>query len=137
MDGFGGGVIVDIGVKQKKKFNIRQHIIMLLRRGFLRSAVRYEAIKRAKVGPNQYKCEQCGEIFRYKDINVDHILPIVDVRFWDGYEEVIKRLWCLNEQGNPDSKGLKVMCKKDHAVKTADEREQRKYWRQMRKKNET
>jgi len=63
-----------------------------------------------------YKCASCGEEFTLKDINMDHIDPVVDpaVGFvdWDTY---IERLFC-------DESNYQALCVGCHKEKTASEK---------------
>lgn len=79
-----------------------------LRRIWGRSKQRQNALKKAKIKYGHYKCECCGEVFRRKDINVDHIVAIGRFKDWDTY---IKRLFC-------ESNKLAVLCISCHAEKT-------------------
>lgn len=75
-----------------------------LRQAWSRSKRRFAVLKRAKIDTNQYKCEQCGGVFKYRDITVDHRIPCVDpVLGWQGVGEFAKRLYCEVE-------GLQALC---------------------------
>jgi 5-methylcytosine-specific restriction endonuclease McrA len=80
-----------------------------LRRVWLRSPMRTQALRDARVARGAYKCAECGEIFKVKEIQVDHIIPagtlIGDL---GGF---VERLFCPAE-------GLAVKCKPCHAAKT-------------------
>lgn len=62
-----------------------------------------------------FKCADCGGLFKRHEIDVDHISPVVDpvdgMTTWDDF---INGLFC-------DSDDLQVLCKNDHAKKTAKE----------------
>ena len=64
---------------------------------------------------DKYRCAMCKNLFRFNEIAVDHIDPVVDpiagFTSWDNY---ISRLFCV--QGN-----LAVLCHFDHAIKTKRE----------------
>ena len=91
---------------------------------------RYEALKLAMVGrkldpatgklSNRYKCADCSELFKLNGVEVDHIDPVVSIEGnaydWNIY---IKRLFC-------DADGYQILCKECHAIKTKNERTQRK-----------
>jgi len=66
-----------------------------------------------------YRCNGCAKEFTSKDVQVDHIKPIIDplVGFttWDDY---INRLFCEKEN-------LQVLCVDCHKIKTAQEREEK------------
>lgn len=67
-----------------------------------------------------YECAMCNLHYPVKEVQVDHILPVIDpivgFRSWD---EVIDRMFC-------DSNNLQVLCKSCHKMKTAEEREAKK-----------
>jgi len=107
----------------------RSFITSAIRSGFRRYPNKYIALKNAflKRKKNKasgrlaahYRCAQCKKAFPNKDVQVDHILPVVDpvVGFvnWDTY---IQRMYCAVEN-------LQVLCKKCHAVKTKEERKKK------------
>jgi 5-methylcytosine-specific restriction endonuclease McrA len=66
-----------------------------------------------------YKCAACDVDFPAKDVQVDHIKPIVSVaagfKTWDDF---INKLFC-------EAKNLQVLCKPCHKVKTGHERKKR------------
>jgi hypothetical protein len=63
-----------------------------------------------------YKCATCNGSFPAKEIQVDHILPVIDPSMgfitWD---DVIKRMFCEKE-------GYQVVCKPCHQTKTNAEK---------------
>jgi 5-methylcytosine-specific restriction endonuclease McrA len=101
----------------------------------LRTATRkwppkYEALKAANVGRRldkatgklsyRYKCAGCGKAFKQKDVQVDHIFPVVDPqKGFTNWDEYIDRMFC-------DVEHLQVLCTECHSVKTQNEREERK-----------
>ena len=66
-----------------------------------------------------YTCNECKREYPAKEVNVDHVLPVVDphVGFvsWDVF---IDRLFC-------DKDNLQVLCSACHTKKSAKEREVR------------
>lgn len=77
--------------------------------------------KAARVSRGKYRCNSClGENFGPTDIQLDHILPVIDEEIgfvdWNTY---IDRLFC--EEDN-----FQVLCKPCHASKTFFEQEIRK-----------
>lgn len=100
-----------------KKFNLKSLIIAKLRRLWLFSPLRREALKGAsKVGKNgtTYKCALTKKYFTKEMVTVDHIEPVVPVSGWDGWDGYINRLFCPLE-------GLQVLSKAAHEVKTKKE----------------
>ena len=105
-------------------------ILSLLRKGFSRFPAKYETLKKASVGrktnkatgrlAEHYKCAKCKKEFVKVDVEVDHIVTVVDVdKGFTSYDEYIDRLFC-----SPDN--LQVLCSKCHKEKTKEERERRK-----------
>lgn len=105
---------------------------------FVKSALRaasrrwppkFQALKDACIGKKldpatgklsfRYKCAGCGNIFKAKDVAVDHIHPVVDIEGFKGWDDVIERLFC-------EVDGLQVLCHTCHSVKTANEKAMRK-----------
>lgn len=114
-------------MKARKLFNKKSYAIALLRRGSYRAPMRYQALQRAKVMYGRYTCAACEGIFARKDIQVDHIAPVVNVSGWDGFDLFIDRLFC-------DSEGLQVMCKPCHKAKSQKENASRPRVKRIRKK---
>jgi 5-methylcytosine-specific restriction endonuclease McrA len=83
-----------------------------LRRTWGRSKQRQSALKAAKVSYGHYRCAKCGEVFRRKDIQVDHRIPVGKFVDFDTY---IERLFC-------DSKQLDILCVGCHKIKTASDK---------------
>jgi 5-methylcytosine-specific restriction endonuclease McrA len=79
-----------------------------LRRTWGRSRQRQSALYNAKIAYGQYRCAKCGNIFRRKDIEVDHIDAVGKFKNFDTY---IERLFC-------DSNKLAILCKDCHKKKT-------------------
>jgi 5-methylcytosine-specific restriction endonuclease McrA len=105
-------------------------IIAALRSASQRYPPKYETLNKAKVGKEvnkatgriaeHYKCASCKEKFVLKNVQVDHILPVVSTK--EGFVNwniFIESLFC-------EAKNLQVLCKPCHATKTALEREKRK-----------
>jgi 5-methylcytosine-specific restriction endonuclease McrA len=95
--------------KAKKTFAINA-----LRRASYRHYGRYNALKRYKLGRNEYFCNACGWVSGKKDFQLDHIISVVPVSGWDGFDGFIDRLFC-----EPD--GYQLLCKSCHQVKSAEE----------------
>jgi 5-methylcytosine-specific restriction endonuclease McrA len=64
-----------------------------------------------------YKCAECSNEFVAKDVQVDHIEPVIDPYLgFTSWDEVIKRMFC--EVG-----GFQVLCKQCHSIKTNAEKQ--------------
>ena len=91
--------------------------------------VRYAAVKQAFVrdGINPatgrkcklHKCEDCGELFPAKDVQADHVDPVVPLTGFDSWDNVIARMYC-------EIDGYQIFCKPCHQKVTAEERRIRK-----------
>lgn len=107
----------------------RSFVISALRGAFRRFPNKFLVLKNAATGKKinkatgkeamHYKCKKCRKQYTQKDVQVDHVSPIVDplVGFttWDDY---IERLYC-------DTTNLQVLCKTCHTAKSKDERARR------------
>lgn len=74
--------------------------------------------KRKKV---RYECAGCGALIRRKDIEIDHIDPVVPIgRHMEdmSWRELFSRLFCSVDN-------LQVLCKKCHREKTGREKKER------------
>ena len=101
---------MEIQEDTKQTFMIQQ-----LRRISYKWPPRTEAKKRAWVSRGYYRCASCKEVFHYKKMQLDHIIPVIDpVKGWIGYDDFINRLFC-------DSSGFQYLCKSDHQEKTKKE----------------
>lgn len=98
-----------------------------LRRASLQWPARNEALKRARKERGKYQCAMCEELFPVQKVQLDHILPVVNVKTgftnWDDY---ILRLL-------PDVDGFSVLCIQCHSNKTSIEDHQRTFHNQNRK----
>ena len=66
-----------------------------------------------------YVCNSCKKEFPSKEVNVDHILPVVDpITGFVDWNTFIERLFCKEEN-------LQVLCSKCHTEKTKQERQVR------------
>jgi len=67
-----------------------------------------------------YKCAKCKKHFVATDVQVDHVLPVVDPKVgFIGWDSFIDRIFCEIEN-------LQVLCKPCHKVKTEEEKAKRK-----------
>lgn len=102
---------------------------------FVKSALRaasrrwppkYECLAGAYVGKQinpksgrlakHYHCASCSQSFPAKDVQVDHIAPIIDpYKGFTGWDDVVNAMFC--EKDN-----LQVLCTECHKAKTAQER---------------
>jgi len=107
----------------------KSFVISALRTATRRWPPKFEALRNAftirktnqKTGKlaQHFKCAACSNEFVAKDVQVDHIEPVVDPKSgfqtWDNY---IDRMFC-------EAFNFQVLCKPCHAEKTAAEKQLR------------
>jgi hypothetical protein len=115
--------------KHKKPVNRKAFVVASLRRASLKWPPRNEAMRLARVKRGLYKCKMCSGLYRSKEIDIDHIIPVVSLRNgftnWDDY--IINML--------PDVDGFQILCKTCHLVKTNLEDTMRDKFSKSEKKN--
>lgn len=118
-----------MATKQWTEGRLKTFITSVLRGGYRRYPPKYEVLKEASVGKKlnkktkrqalHYVCAKCKKEYPGKEVNVDHINPVVCPKQgfvdWDVF---IKRLFC--EKDN-----LQVLCSGCHDKKTLKERKSR------------
>jgi len=63
----------------------------------------------------EYKCKKCGEWFKQKNVQVDHIIPAGSLKSFEDLGGFVERLFT-----NAD--GLQVLCTECHDIKTKKEK---------------
>jgi hypothetical protein len=105
----------------------RSFVTSTLRAGSRKWPPKYETLNAAKTEKKinkatgrlaqHYLCAMCEQEYTQKDVQVDHIKPVIDPKkgfvSWDTY---IDRMFC-------EGKNLQVLCKVCHAEKTKIEKE--------------
>ena len=115
--------------KEWTEGRLKSFITSTLRGGFRRYPPKYDSLKEAQVGKKinsksqrlamHYKCNRCKEAFPAKEVQVDHILPVVcPKKGFESWDIFIARLFCSSDN-------LQVLCKVCHGIKTKDERVKR------------
>ena len=107
----------------------RAFIISALRAYMKRFPPKWKALKAAMVGKKinkrtgrlaeHYLCASCGDFFVARDVQVDHIDPVVSPE--EGFQDwwtYFNRLYC-------EADNLQVLCKQCHKEKTNAERKER------------
>lgn len=61
-----------------------------------------------------YKCNKCGGVFPLKEVQVNHIVPVVPVEGFTTWDEVVSRMFCEKD-------GLEVLCIPCHRLVTQEE----------------
>lgn len=105
----------------------KSFIVSALRSGTQRYPPKYTTMNSAKtvkkVNPKSgrlaqhYKCAGCLNEFPAKEVQVDHIIPVVGPEGFTTWDDYINRLYC---SGN----NLQVLCLDCHGIKTKLEREE-------------
>jgi len=77
--------------KRKNRFHLRTRIERGLRRVWLHSPLRYQAIKDAFIERGKYRCAVCEGIFKAKELQVDHRYTIGHLAGynWDLYIQAL------------------------------------------------
>lgn len=109
---------------------LKSFITSVLRGGYRRFPPKYECLQDAFVDKrlnektkrvsSHYRCNACKKVFPTKDVNVDHIKPVVDPEIgFTTWDEFILNLFCEKEN-------LQVLCSDCHTIKTKMENTSRK-----------
>lgn len=100
---------------------LQGYIIGVLRRGFSRCWSRrfvLEAAKAVYLEGNRrrvhFRCACCSMMYDRKEVQVDHIIPVIAMAGFDNFDAIIARMYCGPE-------GLQVLCKSCHKLKSKDE----------------
>jgi 5-methylcytosine-specific restriction endonuclease McrA len=106
-------------------------ITSVLRAGSRRWPPKYETLREAatekKINPKTgrlaqlYLCATCCGEWSSKDVQVDHISPIILPTGFTTWDMYIERLFC-------DKDNMQVLCISCHKVKTQEEKELRKQY---------
>jgi len=107
----------------------RGFVVAALRTATRRWEPKYKALIEAEVGrrvnkttnklAKHYRCNHCKEVFPAKEVQVDHINPVVcPVTGFENWDVFINRLFCEKEN-------LQVLCKECHKIKTQQEKKER------------
>lgn len=103
-----------------------------IRRVFGRSELRQRVIQNGIVKGHKdpkrkavkfwVKCQECGKMEAKSNVQIDHSEPVVPVnRSFEemSFDELVDRMWC-------EEKGLSILCKPCHAIKTKAENKERR-----------
>lgn len=104
----------------------RTFITSALRAGARRWPPKYETLNAAKtekkINPKtgriaqHFRCEMCQQEFTQKEMEVDHIRPVIDpVEGFKSWDKFIDRLFC-------EANNLQAICKGCHKEKTKQEK---------------
>lgn len=111
-------------------------IVSVLRSGTRRYPPKYETLDEAKTLKKiniktgrlaqHYKCAVCLLDYPAKEVQVDHIIPVVSSDGFTDWNSFINGLYCPKDN-------LQVLCVPCHDIKTKGEREQATLSRKIRK----
>ena len=117
---------VDGEVKQKRP-HLKRFLINILRRATYKWPARNDSLKNAKKDKGLFQCKSCDELFKQKEVCIDHIIPVVSPKTgFTTWDEYIEKMF-------PEVEGFQVLCKRCHDVKTELEDQMRKYHNNKRK----
>lgn len=106
-----------------KKFR-DQFVMRQLRLATYRWPYGHMAMQRASIERGFKKCESCQGTFASKEVQKDHIVPVIDVqRGFTSWDDVINRLFIK-------SNDYQILCLSCHTNKTNIENEMRKKYGQ-------
>lgn len=63
-----------------------------------------------------YECNECKQLFKQKDVQVDHIVPAGTLKSYEDVSGFTERLFCGPE-------GMQILCTTCHNIKTKMEKE--------------
>ena len=95
----------------KKLPELKTWLRWQLRKISLRWPARSQAMARARVEWGVYKCEGCKSTTRAKDVQADHIVPVVGSEGFTNWDDFITRLFCSADN-------YQILCKTCHQIKT-------------------
>lgn len=98
--------------RKSQKPNLRHWLTNKVRRLSYQWPPRKAAIKSARVERGRYRCNICENLFGPKEIQLDHIQPVINEE--DGFIDwniYLERLFCSEE-------GFQVLCRPCHEAKT-------------------
>jgi len=98
----------DQSLFDKFQFNF---VMQALRRATYRWAFGHMAMKRQHIDRGLYQCETCKSAFGPKEINKDHIEPVVPVTGFESWDQTIKRMFVKSDQ-------YQILCLNCHTQKT-------------------
>lgn len=117
-------------MKEWSEARKKSFIVAVLRNGSRRWPPKYTALNNAKTDKKinkktgrlaqHFRCNACKEEFPAKEVQVDHIKPVVDPKTgFKDWNTFVKRLFC-------DIDNLQVLCKTCHQEKSQKEKIKKK-----------
>lgn len=112
----------------------RSFIVSVLRSGTRKYPPKYESLNEAKTEKKvntitgriaqHYKCADCLNDFPAKNVQVDHIVPIIGPGGFKDWNDYVEKIYCQKEN-------LQVLCLTCHDRKTKLEREQASLFKRL------
>ena len=89
---------------------LKSFIVAALRRATFYWPYRNESLKAARVERGLYRCAMCGDskLHPKKDIQIDHIDPVVKLSGFTNWDNYFNRMFVKTE-------GFQILCKSHHA----------------------
>lgn len=100
---------------EKFRYNF---VMQSLRRATYRWPFGHMALKRQWRDRGLYECEQCHKCFGPKDVNKDHICPVIPLTGFSNWTEIINRMFVKSDD-------YQILCLLDHSLKTEIENKMR------------
>jgi 5-methylcytosine-specific restriction endonuclease McrA len=110
---------MEFAMAKEKKNEAFGFAIAALRRASYRWPANSEALKRARIARNEYICNICKGVFGRREVQKDHIEPVVPTTGWRSFDDFIERLYCKVEN-------IQIACKQCHRAKSKLENELRR-----------
>lgn len=144
-------------IKKKRKWVLRASLISAIRRLFSVSPIKklvlenskvpYKATKKdgtvSKAKRVKYKCVVCNKLFDYKEVQVDHEDPVIDIGGWKDWNTYVDRMFVgidffdeenvTEKMKNEILSKLSVKCIPCHKAKSAIENKARKRLKKPKK----
>lgn len=108
---------------------IKGFVVSVLRAGSRKWPPKYQTLNDAYVGQRlnektnregkHYLCALCEGEFPAKEVEVDHIEPVISSKGFTSWDDYIARLFC-------DKSNMQVVCKGCHRIKSYNETQERK-----------
>lgn len=108
---------IELDNKSFNKF-LYNFTMQSLRRATYRWPFGHMAMKRQHIDRGLYQCESCKGSFGPKEINKDHVEPVIPVTGFKSWDETIKRMFCKSTE-------YQILCLDCHDSKTLVENQMR------------
>lgn len=116
-----------------KKQYLKPFLINTLRRASYRWGARNECLKAGRIERGFYRCNSCGGTFAKREISLDHVEPVVNLKGFTTWDDYVNRMF-PNIDGTPNPQGFQILCNLCHDNKTLNENLIRKINKDKKKK---